>query len=44
MSIKASVLTLSAAGVVITCAESILFDLMESVKAPEFKAISAIVK
>lgn len=43
-SIKASVLTLSAAGVVITCAESILFDLMESAKAPEFKAISAIVK
>ena len=41
---KRQVLTLSAAGVVITCAESILFDLMESAKAPEFKEISGIVK
>lgn len=43
-SIRASVMTLQAAGVVITCAESVLFELTESAKAPEFKTISAIVK
>lgn len=35
---------MEAAGVVITCWESILYELLGSSKAPEFKAISAIVK
>lgn len=35
---------MEAAGVVITCAESILYELLESSRAGEFKAISAIVK
>ena len=35
---------MEAAGVVITCWESVLYELLESSKAPEFKAISAIVK
>ena len=43
-SVKIACQTLSAAGVVISCAESILFELLESAKAPEFKQISAIVK
>ena len=43
-SIKTAAQTLSAAGVLLTCSESILFELLESAKAPEFKEISAIVK
>lgn len=35
---------MEAAGAVITCAESILYELLGSSKAAEFKAISAIVK
>ena len=35
---------MEAAGVVITCAESILYELLGSSRAAEFKAISAIVK
>lgn len=35
---------MESAGVVITCSESILYELLETSKAPEFKAISAIVK
>ena len=35
---------MEAAGVVITCAESVLYELLESSRAAEFKAISAIVK
>ena len=43
-SVKAAELALSAAGACLTCAESILFELLESAKAPEFKQISAIIK
>lgn len=35
---------MEAAGAVITCGESILYELLESAKAAEFKAISAIIK
>lgn len=35
---------MEASGAVITCSESILYELLQSSKAPEFKAISAIVK
>jgi nicotinamidase-related amidase len=43
-SLKTAAWTLSSAGALLTCAESILFELLESAKAPEFKQISAIVK
>ncbi len=39
-----SVAKMAAAGAVVTCAESILYELLGGAKAPEFKAISAIVK
>ena len=35
---------MEAAGVVITCAESVLYELLGSSRAVEFKTISAIVK
>ena len=43
-SIQTAFRCLEAAGVVITAGESVLFDMLESAKAPEFKAISATVK
>ncbi len=43
-SIRNAEMTLSAAGACLTCTESVLFDLLESAKAPEFKQISAIIK
>ena len=39
-----SIRKMEQAGAVVTCAESILYELMEDSKAPEFKAISKIVK
>ena len=39
-----SVNKMAAAGAVVTCTESILYELLGGAKAPEFKAISAIVK
>lgn len=41
---RISIEKLSAAGVVISSGESILYELLESAKSPEFKEISAIVK
>lgn len=41
---KLSLMRLSAAGVMITSAESILYEILGGAKAAEFKAISAIVK
>ena len=35
---------LSAAGVVMSSGESILYEILKSAKSPEFKEISAIVK
>ena len=39
-----SVAKMAAAGATVTCTESILYELLGGAKAPEFKAISAIVK
>ena len=39
-----TILRLAQEGVVITTYESVLYELLGSAKAPEFKAISAIVK
>lgn len=39
-----SVMRLSAAGVVMSSGESILYEILKSAKSPEFKEISAIVK
>lgn len=41
---RAAELALAAAGVCMTCAESVLFELLENAKAAEFKQISAIIK
>lgn len=41
---KLSLRRLEQAGAIITCGESILYELLGSAAAPEFKAISAIVK
>ena len=43
-SVRIAEKTLMAAGAVLTSCESILFELLGSAKAPEFKQISAIVK
>ncbi|MBR5316000.1 MAG: hydrolase [Firmicutes bacterium] len=43
-SIQTAFRCMEKAGVVITCGESVLFDILGSAKAPDFKAISAIVK
>lgn len=39
-----SVAKMAAAGATVTCTESVLYELLGGAKAPEFKAISAIVK
>lgn len=41
---EASLRRMEASGAVITCGESILYELLQSSRAPEFKDISAIVK
>lgn len=43
-SVRTAEFTLSQSGALLTSAESILFELLQSAKAPEFKQISAIVK
>ena len=41
---RASLERMKTEGAVITCGESVLYEILGGAKAPEFKAISAIVK